>query len=138
MHIRPTSVSGIALLFLTRARSRFRRQKCGNVGSPCLDKPVLLRGTYHGTHIARISESDPSSHDNAKQWASIHPRAQEDMELQSHQHFATHIDPSSSLHRAINGILLDWNRKNDTSKKDGKVRKHGVAVFGQAHVRTRG
>ena len=31
-------------LVLTRARFWFRGQKCGNTGSPCLDKPVLGRG----------------------------------------------------------------------------------------------
>ena len=27
--------------------------------------------------------------------------------------------------------LLDWNRKNDGSKKGPKMRKHGIAVFGE-------
>ena len=58
------------------------------------------------------------------------------MKVQPHQHFATHIDPSSSLHKATKHILLDWSRKNNGSKKDAKVRKHGVAVFGQARVMT--
>ena len=51
------------------------------------------------------------------------------------------IDPACSLHKATNHILcwiLYWNRKNDGSKKSPKVRKHGVAVFGQARVRKRG
>ena len=30
----------------------FRGQKCGNTGLLGLDKPVLPRGTYHGTHVA--------------------------------------------------------------------------------------
>ena len=30
--------------------------------------------------------------------------------------------------------LLDWNCKSDGSKKEPKVRKHGVAVFGPARV----
>ena len=34
--------------------------------------------------------------------------------------------------------LLDWDRKNDASKKDPKVRTHGVAAFGQARVRMGG
>ena len=62
------------------------------------------------------------------------------MELQLHQHFDTHMDPSCSLHKATNHILyslLDWNRKNNGSKKAPKVRKHGVAVFGQARIRVR-
>ena len=34
--------------------------------------------------------------------------------------------------------LLDQNRKIDGSKKGPKVRKHGVSVFGQAHVSAKG
>ena len=36
---------------------------CENTGSPCLDKPVLPpRGTYDRTHVAGISQPDPSKH----------------------------------------------------------------------------
>ena len=38
----------------TRARFGFRGQKCGNMGSPCLGKPVLQHGRYQGTHVAGI------------------------------------------------------------------------------------
>ena len=54
------------------------------------------RGTYHRTHVAGISGPYPSKHDKTKQQASIHPRAQEHMELHLHQHIAGHIDPSCS------------------------------------------
>ena len=40
----------------TRARFWFQDQKCGNTGSPCLDKPVLARGTYYGTQVAGIAQ----------------------------------------------------------------------------------
>ena len=85
----------------------FMGQKYGNTGSPCLDKPVLLPGTYHRTHVAGISQSASSEHGNTKQHASTHPRAQEHMELQLHQHFATHTDPSCSLHNTTNHIGLE-------------------------------
>ena len=45
----------------TRARFWFQDQKCGNTGSPCLDKPVLARGTYCGTQVAGIAQ--PIVHD---------------------------------------------------------------------------
>ena len=45
----------------TRARFWFQHQKCGNTGSPCLDKPVLARGTYCGTQVAGIAQ--PIVHD---------------------------------------------------------------------------
>ena len=38
-------------LVLTRAGCWCRGQKCGNTGSPCLDRPMLPRGTYHGTPL---------------------------------------------------------------------------------------
>ena len=54
-------------LVLTRAaRFWFRGQKCGNRESPCLDKPGLPRGMYHGTHVADISQPSPSKPDNTK------------------------------------------------------------------------
>ena len=40
----------------TQARFWFQDQKCGNTGSPCLDKPVLARGTYCGTQVAGIAQ----------------------------------------------------------------------------------
>ena len=45
----------------TRARFWFQDQECGNTGSPCLDKPVLARGTYCGTQVAGIAQ--PIVHD---------------------------------------------------------------------------
>ena len=39
------------------------------------------------------------------------------MELQLHQHFDTHMDPSCSLHKSYKShSLLGWNRKNNGSK----------------------
>ena len=37
----------------------FRGPKCGHTGLPCLDKPVLLRGTYHRTQVADKSHPCP-------------------------------------------------------------------------------
>ena len=71
----------------------------------CLDKPVLLHGTYHGIHVADISQREPSKHDNTRQQASKHSRTQARRESQLHQHFDTHIDASCSLHKATNHIL---------------------------------
>ena len=48
-------------------------QKCGNMRSLCLDKPVLLRGMHHGTHVADISYPHHSKHDDTKQHADMHP-----------------------------------------------------------------
>ena len=128
----PSSMYPVPVV-LTQARLWFRGQKCGNMGSPCLDKPVF------GTRVAGIGQPDPSEHDNAKQHASTHPRTQGHMESQLHKHFATHIDPSCGRHNATNHILhLDWNRQNEGWKKGPKLRKHGITVCGQARVRTKG
>ena len=41
------------------------------------------------------------------------------MEVQLHQHFDTHIDPSGSPHKGYGpDSLLHWNLQNDGSKKD--------------------
>ena len=40
----------------TQARFWFQDQKCGDTGSPCLDKPVLARGTYCGTQVVGIAQ----------------------------------------------------------------------------------
>jgi len=45
-------------------------QKCGNTGSPCSDKPVLPRGTYHGTHVADMNQRYRSKHGNTKHLSS--------------------------------------------------------------------
>ena len=92
-------------LVLTRAKFWFRGHKCGNTGSPCLDKPVLPHGTYHGTLVADISQPSPSKHDDTSNSPAHTPRTQEHMELQPHQHFATHMDPSCSPHNATHHIL---------------------------------
>jgi hypothetical protein len=65
-----------------------------------------------------------SKHDNTKQQASMHPRTQEDMELQLHHHFATHIDPSCSLHQATNHILY-WIGTATTMVPKNKTQKCG-------------
>ena len=108
LNLKPHSLIDAA----TRGHSEARRdtaiaggRKCGNTGSPCLDKPVLPRSTWHGTHVAGISQPDPSKHDKTKQQASTHPKTQERMELQRHQHFATPVDPSCGLHKATNHIV---------------------------------
>ena len=44
---------------LTRARFSSRGQKGKNTGSLCSDKPMVPRGTYHGTHVADISQPYP-------------------------------------------------------------------------------
>ena len=86
-----------------RARFWFKGQKVPKHG--VLDRHVLPCGTYHGTHVADISQNPPSKHDNPKQQAGTHQRTQEHMELQPHQHCATHSDLSCSLHKATNRIL---------------------------------
>ena len=97
-------------------------QRCGNTVLPCSDRPVVPRGTYHGTRVADIGQPLPSKHDTTKQQTGTHPRTQEHMEVQPHQHFATHTDPSCSPHQSDNPhSLLDWNRKNNRSKKDPKA-----------------
>ena len=57
----PPKPPGGTPLAQTRARFWFQDQKCGNTGSPCLDKPVLARGTYCGTQVAGIAQ--PIVHD---------------------------------------------------------------------------
>ena len=61
----------------------------------------------------------PNTPAHTRQHKSTHPH-----------HFATHTDPSCSLHNATDHLLY-WigNRKNDASKNGPKVRKHGVAVL---------
>ena len=51
---------------LTWAKFWFRGQKCGNTGSPCLEKPVLPRGTRHRTHVAGITQPHTSKHDKGR------------------------------------------------------------------------
>ena len=47
---------------LTRAnRFWFRGQKSRNTGSPCLDKPVSLHGTYNRTHVAGTGHPNPQN-----------------------------------------------------------------------------
>ena len=99
----------------------FRGQKCGNTGSSFLDKPVLPRGMYHGTHVADISHPDPSKHDKARQHAGIHPRTREHMELQLQQHFDVHNGPFLQPAQSYRPhSLLDLNRKNDGSQERPK------------------
>ena len=87
--------------------------------------------------FAHISQPSPSKHDDTKQQPSTHPRTQEHMELRLRQHFATHTDPSCSLHKATNHIL-DWIGPAKAMVPKQAMRKHGVTVFGQARARTRG
>ena len=101
----------------------------GNTWYPCLDRPVLQHGTYHGTHVADIiqlsfmtTKGYPTGH--------AHPTTQEHMESRLHPHFHTHMDPSCSLHNATNHLLC-WMGAM-VPKQGPNVRRHGVAVFGQA------
>ena len=57
--------------------------------------------------------------------------------LQLHQPLATQIDPSCSLHNATDHVLY-WMEPQKRWLRKGPKRKHGVAVFGQARVRTKG
>ena len=66
---------------------------------------MLPRSTF-GTHVADHGKLYPVKRDNTKQQASTHSKTQEHMYRQLHHHFATHIDPSSSLHKATNHILF--------------------------------
>ena len=86
-------------LVLTRTRCWFTGQECGNMGLPCLDKAAVPCGMSHGTHVADGSQPYPSKHDNIKQQTSSQPRGQQHRGSQPHQHFATHMDPSCSLHK---------------------------------------
>ena len=58
------------------------------------------------------------------------------MRLQPHPHLDTHTDPPCSPHNAANR-LLRWSgpAKPMVPEKGPKMRKRGVAVLGQAHVR---
>ena len=69
-----------------------RGQKCGNTGLPCLDKPVLPCGTYHGTHVAGCEMGIVS--DNRPAYTPGHKK-------KNYSH------PSCSLHKATKHIL-DW------------------------------
>ena len=88
------------------------------MGSPCLDKPVLLCGTYHRTHVAGISQPYPFMTTKGCPARQHTPRTQEHMELHLHHHFDTYIDHSCSLHKATNHIL-HWigTAKTMVSKK---------------------
>ena len=85
-----------------------------------------------GTYVADISQPDQSKHDNTKQQPSVHPRTQEHMESQLHQHFATHIDPSCRLHKAANHIFC-WIGpiKTMVPKKPQKCRNTGPPCLGK-------
>ena len=91
-----------------------------------------------GNTCCRHKPTLPLNIYNTKRQASIRPRTQEHMELQQHQHFDTPIGPSCSPHKATHHIL-HWigTVKRVVPKKDPQVRKQGVAMFGQARIRTR-
>ena len=132
-------------LVLPQGRFWFRGQRCGNTGSPGLDKPLLPpRGTHQGSHVADVSPPPLKT----KQQGSIHPRTQEHMESQPlrqtsfppqpHQHFDTHIDPFCSRHKATDNRILDWigTAKTMVPKKTQKCGNRGspcldMPVLGQ-------
>ena len=72
---------------------------------PCRTHDSTLLGVSwkHGfcgsNPTENISQRYPSTHDSTKEQPSIHPTSQEHMELKPHQHFATHVDRSCSLHK---------------------------------------
>ena len=85
----------------------------------------------------RHKTTNPSKQDNAKQQAGTHPRTQKHMELQLHDHFDTHIDPSCRAHEATNHILYHLGTaKTMVPKKTQKCGNVGLPcldkpVFGQ-------
>jgi hypothetical protein len=70
---------------------------------------------------------------------SIHPKTQEQMELQLHQHFDTHIDHSCGLHKATDHVLY-WIRiaKTMVPKKTQKCRNTGFLRLDKPLLRQRG
>ena len=76
-------------------------------------------------------------HKRAETWVWVVPDVQNFALRAPCSPFATHIYPSCSLQKATKHILY-WIGASEGSKKDPKVRKHGVTVFGQVRVRTTG
>ena len=102
-----------------------------------IEQPVLLRRTYHGTHVADIIQPSPFMTAKGCPTAQHAPQ-----NTRAHGITATPTlchTYGLFLHKATNHIL-HWIRTAKTMipKKNPKVRKHGVALFGQARVRTRG
>ena len=118
-------------LGLTWARFWFGGQK---YGLPCVGKPVLLRGTYHGTHVADISQPSFTTTKGCP------TRRHTPHNTRAHGITAapTLCHPHGPLPQPARRYKphsrLDRKHKNDGSKTGPEVRRHGVAVFGQAHV----
>ena len=107
----------------------------GNTGAMCLDKPVLPCGTYLETHVADINPTMTTKGCLTGQRTPRNTRAHGITPTQTLRHpHGPFLQPAQSYK---SHSPLDWNRKNNGSKKGPKLRKHGVTVFGQAHVRTR-
>ena len=98
---------------------------------------MLLRGMYHGTHVADISQ--PCLHDYQR--VSNRPASTPEHKSTWNCSYTNTLTPVFTLPAACTKhkpqSLLYWNRKIDGSKKGAKVRENRVAMFGQACVRTR-
>ena len=122
-----------------RARGRFwfRGQKRGNAGSLCLARPVPPRGT---TERMLQASATPYPLMTIPKRVPNSPAPPPPPTTQEHNY--SHANPLPPIQtrpvactKATNHILyLDRTRKNDGSRKDPKVRKRGVAVFGQART----
>ena len=54
------------------ALRKYDSVKCGNTGSPRLEKPLIAHNTYHGTHVGYITQTYPSKHHNTRHFPDLH------------------------------------------------------------------
>ena len=134
----------LCIVMFSRVGLGYVRNLCslGNTGLSKHAGPVFLHFCSLNQNLARVRTGGGGGGlRNLFKTTKRYPKSQQHqhVELQLHQHFDIHIDHSCSLHKATNHISY-WigTEKNDGSKKGPKVRKHGVAVSGQARVRTNG
>ena len=96
---------------LRRARFWFSRQQCGNTGRHVWTS-LRYRTTYHGAHVADISQPCPFYDYKRVQQASTYPRTQEHMELQLHSPSL----PQPELHMILQDrCLSDSERPTDNA-----------------------
>ena len=85
-------------------------------------KPTLPLKTYQHTATGQRTPPNTRAHGGTATPTLCHP-------------YGPFLQPAQSYKPRS---PLDWNRKNGGSKKDEKVRKHAVAVVGEARVTTGG
>ena len=117
-------------LVLTRARFWFRGQNSKHGVAVFVQACVTARHLPRNTCCRHKPTLPLHNYKRVSNRPAYTPRTQEHMELQLHQHFDTHIDPSCSLHKATNRIPY-WIRTAETMipKRCTSAGKRGRRVW---------